>query len=260
LTGSYRAVTLKDMMPLKFPVILGRDIAGEIVGLGEGVAGLNLGERVLGMVNHAYAEYVVCKADDLARIPDTLQSVDAAALPLVVLTGAQLIENGVRPHSGQTLLITGAMGGVGRTAVHVAKRHAVRVIAGVRTNQQSEAERLGADRVVALDDDKAIDRLKELDAVADTVGQDVIGRLIPHIRKGGILATVVGKPGSAVGHDIRVEEVRVRPDSKRLAQLAQEVAQGAFTIPVGKRLKLSEIRYGHQLAEKGGIGKVVLTP
>ena len=251
---------LKDVMKLKFPVILGRDIAGEVVSVGEGVMRLKPGERVLGMVNQAYAEYVVCRADDLARIPETLPSVAAAALPLVVLTGAQLIELGVRPRSGETLLITGAVGGVGRTAVHVAKQHGAHVIAGVRRTQQSEAERLGADRVVALDDSKAIDGLKELDAVADTVGQDVVGRLIPHIRKKGVLATVLGKPVSAVGHDIRVEEVRVHPDSKRLAELAQDIARGAFTIPISKRLNLSEIRYGQQLAEKGGIGKVVLTP
>lgn len=251
---------LKNMMPFQFPVVLGRDLAGEVVELGEGVTSLKLGERVLGMVDHTYAEYVACKANDLAPIPDTLQSTEAAALPLVVLTGAQLIEIGVRPHSGQTLLITGAVGGVGRTAVHVAKQHAVHVIAGVRTTQRSEAERLGADRVIALDDTKEIDGLKELDAVADTVGQEVVGRLIPHIRKSGVLASVLGKPSSAAGHDIRVEEIRVHPDSERLAKLAQEVARGAFTIPIGKRLKLSEIRYGHQLAEKGGIGKVVLTP
>ena len=93
------------------------------------------------------------------------------------------------------MLITGALGGVGRTAVHVAKKHGAYVIAGVRASQRAEAEKLGVDEVVAVDEH--LGGLKELDAVADTVGRDVIDRLIPYIRKNGVLATVVGKPKSA---------------------------------------------------------------
>ena len=85
---------LKAFMPLQFPAILGRDLAGEVVGLGDGVKSRKIGDRVLGLVNHAYAEYVLCKADDLALIPSGLSFEQAAALPLVVLTGAQLIEKG----------------------------------------------------------------------------------------------------------------------------------------------------------------------
>jgi pyrrolidone-carboxylate peptidase len=59
----------------------------------------------------------VCKPADLARAPEDLDSVDAAVLPLVLLTGAQVIELGIRPRSGETILVTGAIGGVGRTAV-----------------------------------------------------------------------------------------------------------------------------------------------
>ena len=103
------------------------------------------------------------------------------------------------------MLITGALGSVGRTAVHVAKKHGAYVIAGVRGRQRAEAEKLGANEVVAVDDD--LGGLKEVDAVADTVGRDVIDRLIPHIRKNGVLATVVGKPKSADGRDIQVREV-----------------------------------------------------
>ena len=99
---------LKAFMPLQFPAILGRDLAGEVVGLGDGVKTRKIGERVLGLVNHAYAEYVLCKADDLALIPSGLSFEQAAALPLVVLTGAQLIEKGIRPRSGETILITGS--------------------------------------------------------------------------------------------------------------------------------------------------------
>jgi len=251
---------MKDRMPLKFPAILGRDLSGEVAELGAGVTGFKVGDRVFGLVNRSYAEYVVCKAEDLARIPDRLDPVDAAALPLVLLTGSQVIELGVRPRSGETVLVTGAVGGVGRTAVHVARQHGARVIAGVRASQRAEAEALGAERIVALDDEKEIAGLPELDAVADMVGHEAIGRILPRIKKNGVLATVVGSPQSAEGRDLRVVPVFAQPNSERLAELGNDVATGLFSIPIEKRLKLSQIREAQQLAEKGGIGKIVLTP
>jgi len=251
---------LKNMMPLEFPTILGRDLSGEVVALGKGVTGLKVGDRIFGLVNHSYAEYVVCKPEDIARIPEGLDAIDAAALPLVLLTGAQVIEVGIHPRPGETILITGAMGGVGRTAVHVAKQHGVHVIAGVRSRQKKEAEALGADRVIALDDEKDIAGLPELDAVADMVGHEIIDQILPHIKKNGVLATVLGAPPSAEGRDLRVVAVWAQPDAARLELLGREVARGAFSIPIGKKLTLSQIGEAHQLAEKGGIGKIVLTP
>jgi len=249
---------LKGMMPLEFPAILGRDLSGAVVALGEGVKGLKVGERVFGLVNRSYADYVVCRPLDLARTPDTLDSIDAAALPLVLLTGSQVIELGVRPRPGEIILITGAIGGVGRTAVHVAKQHGAHVIAGVRSSQRVEAEGLGADRVIALDDLKEIAGLPELDAVADMVGHETIDRILPRIKKNGVLATVLGAPPSAEGRDLRVVSIWAQPDSVRLEELGREVAQGLFSIPISKRFKLSQIREAQQLAEKGGIGKIVL--
>jgi NADPH:quinone reductase-like Zn-dependent oxidoreductase len=251
---------LKEMMPINFPVILGRDISADVVALGESVTGLKSGDRVFGLVDHSYAEYVACKAGDLARIPDALDAIDAAALPLVLLTGSQVIEVGIHPRPGETILITGAMGGVGRTAVHVAKKHGVHVIAGVRSSQKKEAEGLGADRVIALDDEKDIADLPELDAVADMVGHETIDRILPHIRKNGVLATVLSAPESAKGRDLRVVAVWAQPDAARLEQLGREVAQGLFSIPISRKFKLSQIGEAQQLAEKGGIGKIVLTP
>jgi NADPH:quinone reductase-like Zn-dependent oxidoreductase len=71
---------------------------------------------------------------------------------------------------------------------------------------------------------------------------------------------VIGKPNSADGRDLQVHEVWSVPDAKRLEQLAGEIAHGKFIIPVGKKLKLAEARQAHTLAEKGGVGKIVLNP
>jgi NADPH:quinone reductase-like Zn-dependent oxidoreductase len=249
---------MKEIIPLQLPAILGYDLAGQVVALGEGVTSVEVNALVIAVADHTYAEYVTCKAKDLAHIPDGLNPVEAGVLPLVLETGSQLIELGVRPRSGQRVLITGALGGVGRTAVHVAKKHGAYVIAGVRASQRAEAEKLGVDEVVAVDED--LRGLKELDAVADAVGRDVIDRLIPHIRKNGVLATVVGKPNSADGRDLQVQEVWATNDAPRLEQLAKEIANGEFAIPIAKRFTLAEIRKAHELAEKGAAGKVLLTP
>jgi len=181
-------------------------------------------------------------------------------LPLVLTTGAQLIELGVRPRAGERLLITGALGSVGRAAVYVARQHGAYVIAGVRGKQVTAAQALGADEVLAVDDKAAVENLGQVDAIADNVGGEVIGQLLPHLKTGGVLATVVGKPKVAEGYDLRVEAVWAQPDAARLAALAQDVARGAFAIPISKRLKLSDIRHGQELAEKGAGGKILLTP
>jgi NADPH:quinone reductase-like Zn-dependent oxidoreductase len=251
---------MKDIMPLKLPIILGYDLAGQIVALGEGVTDIELDTLVMGVTDNTYAEYVACKAEILALMPEGLNPGDAGAFPLVLQTGAQLIEKGIAPQPGQRVLVTGALGSVGRTAVHIAKQRGAYVIAGVRASQRAESAALDADEIVAVDNVHEVTGLKELDAVADTVGRDVIDRLLPRIRKNGILATVVGKPNSADGRPLQVNEVWSQPDPKRLQQLALEIARGAFTIPITKRMKLAEIRQAHELAEKGASGKVVLTP
>jgi NADPH:quinone reductase-like Zn-dependent oxidoreductase len=256
-----RAGVYKSFMPLQFPAILGHDVAGEVINAGAIVSQLREGQKVLGLVNHSYAEYLTAKADRLAPVPEGMDMEQAGALPLVVLTGAYLIEGAVKPKANDTVLITGALGGVGRTAVFAAKQQGVCVIAGVRGKQKGEAERLGADQVVAIDNDGEIASMPELDAIADTVGGEVIGKLIPKLKKGGVLGSVLGKPPAAEGKDIRVEAFSVEPNAQRLKELAEAVQKGELTIPVQEKYPLQEANRAHERAERGGIGgKVLLLP
>ncbi len=256
-----RSGEAKNRMPVEFPAILGRDLSGEVVEAGRAVAGFRKGMRVMGLANGTYAEYTVAKADVLAPIPEALSYEQAAALPLVTLTGAQLIERAVKPAPGWKVLITGALGSVGRSAVHVARQHGVHVIAGVRSSEKQKAEELLADTVVALDDDQDSAALVELDAIADTVGGPTIQSLLKRIRAGGVLGSVLGKPPGADQYDIRVEAFMAEPDASRLYQLADDVTRGQFSIPVARTMKLSEIQEAHRLAEKGGTGgKIIVVP
>jgi NADPH:quinone reductase-like Zn-dependent oxidoreductase len=255
-----RSGAAKEIMPLKFPAILGRDVAGTVVKTGPNVRNLQPGQKVMGIVNGGYAEYLTTRADNLTVIPDGVELEQAAALPLVATTGGQLIQR-MRLQPGAVVLVTGALGNVGRAAVFLAKRQGARVIAGVKTAQKEDADSLAVDQVVAIDDNREIAELPELDAIADTVGHDVIGKLIPKLKPGGVLGSVLGKPKEAEGKDIRVEAFMASPDASLLRQMADAVRDGQLIIPVVKRMKLSEAGEAQALAEKGSLGgKILLIP
>lgn len=253
-----RSGAARKRMPVEFPAILGRDLAGEVVDWGREVRGLSPGMRVMGLGNGTYAEFTTVKADVLTPIPEKLSFVQAAALPLVLTTGAQLMERAVKVQAGWHVLVTGAVGGVGRTAVHVARKHGAHVIAGVRSSQREEAETLGAERVVCLDDEAEIALLRDVDAIADTVGEPTIGRLLHSLKAGGVLGSVLGVPESVEGKDIRVEAIMAQPDASRLYELAEDVARGEFTIPIARMFRLEDVQQAQELAESHHAGGKVL--
>jgi NADPH:quinone reductase-like Zn-dependent oxidoreductase len=256
-----RSGAAKSRMPLTLPAILGRDLSGEVAETGRSVTGFPKGMRVMALTNRTYAEYTVATADVLAPIPEALSFEQAASLPLVTTTGSQLIERAVKPKAGQTVLVTGALGGVGRTAVHVAHKHGARVLAGVRLREKEEAAKLEVEGVVAIDSEEEIGQLHDLDAIADTIGGTTIQRLLKTIRKGGVLGSVLGQPEGADKYDMHVEAFMAQPDASRLYQLADDVARHEFSIPIARTMKLNEIQEAHRIFERGGLsGKIVLIP
>ena len=255
-----RSGAYKNNFPVDFPAILGRDLAGEIAEADASVTGFPAGMRVMGLANGTFAQYTVTKADVLAPIPDALSFEQAAALPLVLLTGTQLIERALKLQAGQTLLVTGALGSVGRVAIHVATQRGATVIAGVRASQREAAAELPVSRVVALDDQHEMETVHDLDAVADTVGGPMITRILKTLRDGGAYGTVVGPPPHPPERGIEVRGMSAVPDASRLYELADEVARGVFSIPTARTFPISAIVEATKLAESGGAGgKIVLT-
>jgi NADPH:quinone reductase-like Zn-dependent oxidoreductase len=231
-----RSGTAKDRMPVTLPAILGRDLAGTVVKTGANVRNLNAGQQVMGLVHGSYAEFILAPANILTVIPDGLDLERAGALPLVTTTGAQLIQH-LQLKPGDVVIVTGALGSVGRAAVYLAKHQGAHVIAGVKSEQKEDAAALGADQLVGLDNDDEMASLPQLDAIADTIGHDVIG-----------------KP-------IRVEAFMSRPDASVLRQMADAVRDGKLDIPIAVKMKLSEAAEAHRLAEKGSVGgKILLLP
>jgi NADPH:quinone reductase-like Zn-dependent oxidoreductase len=253
-----RSGSAAKRMGVELPAILGRDLAGEVIRAGDGVVGFSPGQRVMGLANGTYAELTTAKADVLAPIPDKLSFEQAAALPLVLLTGAQLIERAIKIQPGWTVLILGAVGRVGRSAVHVALQHGAKVIAGVHASQMEEAQSLGVQQVISTDDEKQLNKLHHLDAVADTVGGPTAARALKALKPGGVFGTVLGAPPDANRYNIKVEAFQAQPDASRLYELADDVARGEFTIPIAKTLSLSQIQEAHREAENHPSGKIVL--
>ena len=254
-----RSGALAKWMPLDLPAILGRDASGVVVEVGPGVTTFKVGDRVLGRVSRSYAELVVGPVEDWAEVPAKLDLIDAGALPLVLLTGAQLVEETVNLSKGDLVLVTGATGSVGRAAVFAAKARGAKVYAGVRAKHKGAARKLGADAVVALDDDGEIASLPQLDAIADTVGGDTIQKLYGKVKPGGTVGGVVGEPAGAKERGLVARGMLTHSDPKRLAELAQAVADGKLVIPIAKRFPLAKAGEAQKLAEAGAGGKVILT-
>ena len=254
-----RSGEAKARFPVQFPGILGRDFAGIVRAVGSKVTGFEPGDRVFGMAWHTYAELCVAKATEIAKVPEGLDLVNAAALPLVTLTGEQLIRVGTKIAQGQTVLIAGALGSVGRAAVHAAQVEGAKVIAGVRKKQLEEAKQLGASQVVALDDEEAMEKVGFLDAVADTVGGKTAEMLLGKVKPGGIFASVLGPPANAGMHPtVTINPVVAKPDPGPMRQFAQDFVDGKMPMPIDRMLPLVEAGKGQAAAEKGGVGKILL--
>jgi NADPH:quinone reductase-like Zn-dependent oxidoreductase len=255
-----RSGASKGRMPLTFPAILGRDASGTVVQVGPGVTTFQVGDKVLGRPASAHAEFAVGKADEFALVPPGLDLIEAGALPLVLLTGAQLAEEAADARAGQRVLVTGAAGSVGRVAVYCAKARGATVYAGVRKSQKPKAGELGADAIIALDDDAEIAALPQLDAIADTVGGETIKKLLEKVSSGGRIGSVVGKPEGAEARGLQVNALLTHGAPDRLAALARAVAEGRLTVPIAARFPFSHAADAHKLGEKGASGKILLTP
>jgi NADPH:quinone reductase-like Zn-dependent oxidoreductase len=152
------------------------------------------------------------------------------------------------------------VGGVGRSAVRTAKDAGAHVIAGVRKSQLGAAEKLGADAIVALDDVEAMAKVGFVDAVADTVGGKTAEMLLVKVKPGGVLASVVPEPlsNAALNPTVRIVAVKCEPDPAKMVKLAEDFRDGRLVIPIDRMIAMEDAGEGQALAEKGGIGKVIL--
>ena len=246
---------------LQFPAIIGLDVSGTVIATGDGVTDLEVGDRVCGWSYHTYAELVAGKAAFFAKVPDAMDLVDAAAVPLAGVTGSQLISvaSGLKP--GQTVLVSGAAGAVGRCAVYMAKALGAHVIAGVQRHQLDQADSIGADETIALDDPAAFAGIPQVDVVANMLRGRAATDLLAKVKDGGTFASVTGEPdGSKEYPAVRVVSFVSKQDRAVIAFIADAVNAGKMKIPIDHREELQNAGAAQAAFTKGGIGKVLLVP
>ena len=255
-----RSGMMQKNHPLSFPTILGRDVSGIVREVGANVKHFKAGDRVIALSNKTYAELVAVDDSDVTHLPDGVDLTDAAAIPLISLTGDQLVRLATNVKQGQVVLITGALGSVGRAAVHAAKKIGAQVIAGVRGKDLDDARSLRVSDVLAIDDDQAIGSFRLVDAIADTVGGEVAAKLIAKVKPNGSFGYSAVLPESAAAQNptVKITRVGARPDASKVREFADDIRDGKFVLPIGRRMPLRDAAEAHVLGEKGGIGKILL--
>jgi NADPH:quinone reductase-like Zn-dependent oxidoreductase len=137
-----------------------------------------------------------------------------------------------------------------------------RVIVGVRKAKLNEAAALPAWSSVAIDDPEAIEGLPMLDGVADSVGGETALKLLAKVKTGGNFGYASALPETAgeINPTVTIKRVFARPDASKIREFADDVRDGRFTLPIGRRLHLQKAVEAHQLGQKGGLGKIIMLP
>jgi NADPH:quinone reductase-like Zn-dependent oxidoreductase len=247
-------------------IIPGNEVSGVVAALGYGTAGFAVGDEVFGLTDQlrdgAAAEYVAVEARNVALKPRTVDHVHAAAVPRAGLTAWQALFDHGKLARGQTVVIHGAGGAVGSTAVQLARWAGAQVIGTGRSHSRPLVTELGADRFIALDTDRIEDAAGQADLVLDTIGGEVLDRSPALLRPGGTLVTIKAAaqlPGDR--DDIRNVLFVQESSRAQLTELARLVDEGRLRPQVGAVYPLAQAAEAYSAKAAGGIpGRIVLQP
>ncbi|UJR78952.1 NADP-dependent oxidoreductase [Sandaracinus amylolyticus] len=253
---------------LSLPRVAGHDFSGVVAGVGEGVAGFAVEDRVFGRHDGADAELVVVRPEEIAKTPPGLDHARAATIPTAGLTAWQALFDlegaptmDLQP--GQTVLIHGAAGGVGTFAVQLAKQRGARVIATARAAHEAYLRSLGADDVVDYSQQRFESVARDVDGVLDTIGGETQRRSFDVIRPGGALVSLVGlAPTSkqrAEERGVRAVGIVSKTSRPVLEELARLVENGTIDVEIAARFPLAKAREAYAQSRDGHTqGKIVL--
>jgi len=247
-------------------IIPGHEVSGVVAALGFGTAGIAVGDEVFGLTDQlrdgAAAEYVAVEARNVATKPRTVDHVHAAALPRAGLTAWQGLFDHGKLSKGQTVVIHGAGGAVGSTAVQLARWAGAEVIGTGRSHSRSLVKEMGADRFIALDADRLEDAAGQADLVFDTIGGEVLTRSPGYLKPGGTLVTIKADTQlPATRDDIRTIVFIQESNRAQLSELARLVDEGHLRPQVGPVYPLAQAAEAYSAKAAGGIaGRIVLQP
>lgn len=286
LRDGYRALPPQWRPDARFPLILGTDVSGEVIAVGDSASRFNVGDEVYSMVRFpedvmtgsgGYAQYVRIHEDELALKPQHIDHVQAAGAPMSLLTAWQfLIEPGHDapnpfqsfrhtpiPLKGKTVLVNGAGGGVGHLALQVAKWQGARVIAVASGKHENLLRELGADAFIDYTKANAEAVATDVDVVIDAVGGENMERFLRVIKTGGAFFLVnplgFSGHGDAAHRNITVSSTQVRSNGAQLVEAGRLLDDGTLRVVIDSTFALAQASNAHRRASRGSIqGKIVL--
>ena len=265
---SVAAGRLKGMLDYQFPLILGKDFAGTIDAVGEGVSRFAVSDPVFGLTNKpdftktgSFAEFLVVPEDSaITRLPAGLDLADAGAIGLAGVTALQSVD-AMDPKPGQAVLVSGATGGVGTFAVQIVAARGAEVIATAKGDEADFLRELGATHVVDYTGDLAAQvrgiRPDGVDAVLHFAGDGI--ELADLVRPGGRLASTMGVGQEQMaGRDVTATSVMNNPDAAKLDRLAAEIAAGRLRVPIQQTYPLDQVGQAMADFKSGTRGKLAI--
>jgi NADPH:quinone reductase-like Zn-dependent oxidoreductase len=265
------AGAMREFLPYEFPAVVGNDIAGVVLSVGEGVDGFAEGDRIFGMMgmkgaihDGSFAEFANPQAGSLAIAPDGLADADAGTLAVAGTTAMSAVE-AVDPSEGSSVLIVGATGGVGTFAIQLAALRGARVVASVRPGDEGFVTELGATQTIDYTADLVAavrERFPDgVDALIDTVNRDhdTFSTLAGLVRDGGRATSVVG----GAGESTKVGNVAVSNaggDPGRLLAVADLVMQDKIRVAVRRTYALADAAKAlADFANEHTLGKLLIS-
>ncbi|HTX28250.1 MAG TPA: NADP-dependent oxidoreductase [Streptosporangiaceae bacterium] len=245
-------------------VIPGAEVSGVVAALGVGTAGIEVGAEVFGLTDQwrdgTAAEYVAVEARNVAPKPTTVDHVEAAAVPRAGLTAWQALFDHGKLAKGQTVVIHGAGGAVGSTAVQLARWAGATVIGTGRNHSRALVIELGADHFVDLDAERLEDAVSQVDLVFDAAGGQVLVQSASVVKPGGSLVSVAAFP--PFGREDAREIFFIQESNRaQLIELARLVDEGHLRPQVGAVYPLAQAAEAYSAKAAGGIpGRIILQP
>jgi NADPH:quinone reductase-like Zn-dependent oxidoreductase len=233
------------------PLTLGSDLSGVVEAVGPNVIQFKTGDDVYGVTNAQFvganAEFAIASAGMVALKPQRLTHLEAGSIPVVAVTAWQMLFEYARPEPGHTILILGAAGNVGASAVQFAANAGFHVVAVVSSKDVEYVRTLGAREVVDYRVANFADVVRSVDVVVDLVGGDSRERAVGVLKPGGILVTVVSTKFVPARSDVRSAFFYAEVTTARLDAISRFLESGQVIPQVGSVLPLADVRTAHEM-------------
>lgn len=281
---------LRAISRYRLPIVMGNELAGEVVALGTGATRFAVGDRVMARVSKqtlgAFAPFACVDEALAARIPPSMDFTHAAALPLAGLTALQCLRDELHTAPGKHILITGGAGGVGTFAIPLAKWLGAHVTTTASLRGEKLVRELGADNVIDYTRDRLSDHAGRFDGALDLVGGDTLPQLFALVKPGGSVVSIAGLPEpetarrdlqggpllttlfwfisrklrrAAQRAGVRYRYLFMHPSGAELAELAALVDSGTLRVVLDRVFAFEQIASAFAYLEQGRAkGKVVV--